>query len=287
MGKEEKKKKIIQKLKNRYRLIIYNDSTFQSVWSTKLSRLKVFTITGFGSLLLIAITVLLIIYTPIREMIPGYPTGEVRTKIIHNAILVDSLEEQIQIRDNYLQKIQALIEGEVPQEPDFVVDTSLRSGSIDFQEYNHDSIFRQKLLEEQIDLSIQKEDPQKKNIASIHFFTPIKGMISEKFDKTTDHLAVDVVGLPNSRISSVLDGTVIFSGYTINTGQVIYVQHSNDLVSVYKHNSELLKTTGDQVKAGEAIALMGNSGELTTGPHLHFELWHKGIALDPEKYIDF
>ena len=287
MGKKEKKKKIIQKLKNRYRLIIYNDSTLQTVWSMKLTRLKVFAFSGSMSLFLVFVTVLLIVYTPVREMIPGYPTEEVRNLIVHNAILVDSLEEQISIRDNYFEKIKALIHGEIPEDPDQERDTSKRVGNIDFKEYDHDSVFKQNLLAEQLDLSIANDKQQSNNIASIHFFTPLKGMISQKFDNSTDHLAIDIVGLQNSRISSVLDGSVIFSGWTIETGYVIYLQHAHDLVSVYKHNAELLKTQGDQVKAGEAIAIMGNTGELSTGPHLHFELWHEGVPLDPEQYIDF
>ena len=287
MAKKEKKKKIIEKLKNRYRLIIYNDSTYQTVWSTKLTRIKVFTIGGVGGLILIVVTVLFIAYTPIREFIPGYPSGKVREMIVHNAILVDSLQEQLHIRDNYFGKIRDLIEGDVPQEPDFVADSAIPSNNLNFNHYDHDSIFRQKILEEQLDLSIQKESPSSKNIANIHFFTPLKGMVTNRFDKNSDHFATDIVGLPNSRISAVLDGTVIFAGWTVETGYVIYIQHANDLVSVYKHNAELLKAVGNHVHAGEAIAIMGNTGELTTGPHLHFELWHEGVALDPEKYIDF
>jgi murein DD-endopeptidase MepM/ murein hydrolase activator NlpD len=287
MAKKEKKKKLIEKLKNRYRLIIYNDSTYQTAWSIKLTRLKVFTFFGIGGLLLILFTILMIAYTPIREFIPGYPSSEVRQLIVHNAVLVDSLEEQLQIRDNYFDKIRILIEGDVPQDPDFVTDTAIPPNNLQINYYNHDSVFKQKILEEQLNLSIQKENPQSRNIANIHFFVPLKGMITNKFDVQSDHRAVDVVGLPNSRISAVLDGTVIFAGWTAETGYVIYLQHENDLVSVYKHNAELLKDVGDQVKAGEAIAIMGNTGELTTGPHLHFELWNRGIAIDPEKYIDF
>lgn len=287
MAKKEKKKKLIEKLKNRYRLIIYNDSTYQTVWSMKLTRIKVFSIVGFGGLFLIIFTVLMIAYTPIREFIPGYPSAKVRNLIVHNAVLVDSLEEQLKIRDNYFEKIRTLIEGDIPQDPDFIADTSIPSNDLQINHYNHDSIFQQKILEEQLDLSLQGERPQSTNIANIHFFTPLKGMITNRFDKQTDHTAVDIVGMPNSRISAVLNGTVIFAGWTIETGYIIYVQHASDLVSAYKHNAELLKDVGDHVDAGEAIAIMGNTGELTTGPHLHFELWHRGIALDPEKYIDF
>lgn len=287
MTKKEKKKKIIEKLKNRYRLIIYNDSTYQTVWSTKLTRINVFAIGGIGGLILIFFTLLIIAYTPIRGLIPGYPSGEIREMIVNNSLLTDSLEQQLIIRDNYFNIIKTLIEGEIPQEPDFVADTNIPSNDLSFNRYNHDSIFKQKILEEQLDLSIQKESPQSTNISNIHFFTPLKGMLTEKFNQQTDHFAVDVVGLPNSRISAVLDGTVIFSGWAVETGYIIYLQHSNDLISAYKHNAELLKKVGDHVQAGEAIAIMGNTGELSTGPHLHFELWHKGTPLDPAKYIDF
>ena len=285
--KKEKKKKIFQKLKNRYRLIIYNDSTFQTVWSTKLTRINVFLIGGMGSLLLIFLTVLIIAYTPIRELIPGYPSGDVRKLMIRNAIMVDSLEQQLQLRDHYFEKIRILVEGGVPEETDYIPDSMERPVEMTFQTYNHDSIFQQNLLEEQLDLSLQKGESNQTSLSRIHFFTPLKGVVSEKFDKNIDHFAVDVVGLPNSRISAVLAGTVIFAGWTVEAGYVIYIQHANDLISVYKHNAELLKKTGDRVEAGEAIAFMGNTGELTTGPHLHFELWHKGTPLDPVQYIDF
>ncbi len=287
MKDEKKKKKIFQKLKNRYRLIIYNDSTFQTVWTTKLTRINVFVIGGIGGLLLVFLTVLIIAYTPLKEFIPGYPSGDVRKLMVQNAIMVDSLEQQIAMRDNYFEKIKALIEGDVPSDPDYVEDTVIKSATVDFQTYNHDSIFRQNLLEEQLDLSLPKGNVQQTSLSGIHFFTPLKGMVSGKFDKNVDHFAVDIVGLPNSRISAVLEGTVVFSGWTVETGYVIYIQHDNNLISVYKHNSELLKAVGDHVEAGEAIAFMGNTGELSTGPHLHFELWYKGVALDPEKYIDF
>jgi murein DD-endopeptidase MepM/ murein hydrolase activator NlpD len=121
----------------------------------------------------------------------------------------------------------------------------------------------------------------------MHFFVPVKGIVTNVFNAATDHLGVDLVSDPNARICAVSDGTVIFSGWTLETGYVIYIQHEADLVSVYKHNAELLKTIGDRIKAGEAVAIIGNSGEFTTGPHLHFELWHRGNAINPEQYIDF
>jgi murein DD-endopeptidase MepM/ murein hydrolase activator NlpD len=121
----------------------------------------------------------------------------------------------------------------------------------------------------------------------MHFFVPVKGIVTNHFNLSSDHIGVDLVSDPNARISSILDGTVIFSGWTLETGYVMYIQHEADLVSVYKHNAELLKSTGDKVRAGEAIAIIGNSGELSTGPHLHFEMWHRGNAINPAQYIDF
>jgi murein DD-endopeptidase MepM/ murein hydrolase activator NlpD len=143
-------------------------------------------------------------------------------------------------------------------------------------------------VEEQYNLSVEEEDNISDEISDIHFFTPMKGIVTASFDAFDNHFGTDVVGSPNSVVSATLDGTVIMASWTIKTGYVIQIQHKNNLISVYKHNSELLKETGAFVKAGESIAIIGNSGELfTSGPHLHFELWYNGKALDPEKYIVF
>ena len=287
MNKKKGEKKIFQKLKNRYGLIIYNDSTYQTVWSMRLSRLRVLTVAGMLSVFLVIITTIIIAYTPLREYIPGYPSQEERKMIIRNAILVDSLETQLSIRDNYFQKIKAVIKGEIPDANRNNIESAAVVSKVKFNYYNHDSVFRQKLMEEQLNLSLQKEEKPERNISQIHFFPPLKGIINQRFDTSQGHYAVDVIAQPNARVSSVLDGTVIFADYTIHTGYVIYIQHEKNIISIYKHNSELLKTTVDKVKAGEAIAIMGNSGELSTGPHLHFELWYNGVAVNPEQYIEF
>jgi murein DD-endopeptidase MepM/ murein hydrolase activator NlpD len=287
MNKKKGKKKIIQKLKNRYRLIIYNDSTYQTVWSMKLSLLRVFSVGGLLSFFLVIITTVIIAYTPLREYIPGYPTQEERHMIIENTILLDSLENQLTIRDNYFEKIKAVIKGEIPDANKDRIDSNIVVSKVKFNTYNHDSVFQQKLLEEQLNLSLHQTEKPGRNISQIHFFSPLKGFISEPFDASKGHYAIDILAEPNARVSAVLDGMVIFADYTINTGYVIYIQHEKNIISVYKHNAELLKTTGDKVRAGEAIAIAGNSGELSTGPHLHFELWYNGIAVNPELYIDF
>lgn len=274
-------------LKDHYRLIIYNDSTIQTVWSIKLTPIKVLTLGGLGAILLILLTTVIIAYTPLRENIPGYPSTKVRQQIIYNYILVDSLENEIKTRDNYFNKLKTLFQGEVPADELPSTDSGVKTHDVKFKSSNADSMFQDKLLEEKLNLSISKSPKRLPSIANIHFFTPLHGLITNKFNTKTDHLAVDVVGNLNARISSVLDGTVVFSGWTMDTGYSIFIQHENNIISAYKHNAELLKEVGDKVKAGDVIAIMGNSGELTTGPHLHFELWHNGTALDPETYIDF
>jgi len=274
-------------LKDHYRLIIYNDSSIQTVWSIKLTPIKVLTLGSIGAILLILFTTVIIAYTPLRENIPGYPSAKVRQQIIYNYILVDSLENEIKNRDSYFEKIKTLFQGDVPLDESSTPSSGLKTYDVKFKNSNADSIFQDKLLEEKLNLSISNNQKKLPSISNIHFFTPLRGLITNKFNTKTEHFAVDIVGSPNSRISSVLDGTVVFAGWTMSTGYSIYIQHENNLISAYKHNAELLKEVGDKVKAGDAIAIMGNSGELTTGPHLHFELWHNGTALDPETYIDF
>ncbi len=287
MNRKELGKKIFQMLKDHYRLIIYNDSSIQTVWSIKLTPIRVMTLGGLGAVVLILLTTIIIAYTPLRENIPGYPSAKVRQQIIYNYMKVDSLENEIRVRDNYFEKIKTLFRGEVPADETNASANALKTYDVKFKNINVDSVFQDKLEEEKQNLSLSRNSAKLPSIANIHFFTPLRGLITNKFNTKTEHLAVDIVGSPNSRISCVLDGTVIFSGWTMDTGYSIYIQHENNLVSVYKHNAELLKDVGDKVRAGEVIAIMGNTGELTTGPHLHFELWHNGTALDPETYIDF
>jgi len=280
------KKRIFKKLNDKYRLIIYNDSTFQSVWSMKLTRLKVFTVTSLLSSVIVILVILLIATTGLKEYIPGYPKAEYRQMLVRNALLVDSLENELNMRDQFFSGIRSIISGEVPEEQ-LRIDTSVEIGDVAFDEFNHDSVFRDKLIAEQTSLALDKGNNKRLGISQIHFFVPLKGVITNHFNSAADHFGVDLVSGPNARISAILDGTVIFADWTLETGYVIHIQHNSDLISVYKHNSELLKRQGERVKAGEAVAIVGNSGELSTGPHLHFELWHSGNPLDPEQYIDF
>ena len=281
------RRRIIEKLRNRYRIIVYNDTTFQSVWSMQLTRMKVFTITSLASFAIVVLVIFLIAGTQLREYIPGYPKAEYREMLIRNALVVDSLEQEILSRDRFFQTINAIMRGEDP--PDFSQsgDTAKKSPLTNLPPINQDSIFQDKILEERLSLSVQGNRNPSGNLTNLHFYIPLKGLITNKFDATKGHYGIDLVSQPNARISAVHSGTVLFSGWTLETGYVIYLQHGSNLVSAYKHNAALLKKTGERVNGGEAIAIIGNTGEVTTGPHLHFELWHDGKPIDPEKYIVF
>lgn len=281
------RKKIAEKLHNKYRLIIYNDTTFQSVWTLKLTRLKLFTFLCLFSAFMIFLVLFLVASTPLKEYIPGYPKAEYREMLLRNVLLIDSLEKELNTRDHFFNDLKTILSGEIP-------DTVARSSEIPGKNtkippppLNSDSVFQDKIIEERVNLSVHSNREQAGSPERIHFFIPLKGVITNKFDPQKGHYGVDIVSKPNSRISAALGGTVLFSGWTSDTGHVIYLQHQNNLVSTYKHNAELLKKAGDQVKAGEAIAIIGNTGGLSTGPHLHFELWYNGKALDPEKYMVF
>ena len=287
MGVKEFIQRILNKLKNQYRLTIFNDSTFQSVFSIKLTRLKVFAVVAIASSIIVVLVTFLIAATPLREYIPGYPDAEQRQMMVNNVIKIDSLEVELSKRDAFFESIKAVVSGNVPVDTISGNDSARQLLNVKFNNYNHDSIFEDELLAEQTNVSIRGSSTNRKELSQMHFFVPLKGIVTNQFNSASQHYGVDLVSEPNARICSVLDGSVIFSGWTLETGYVIYIQHEADLISVYKHNAELLKVIGDRVKAGEPVAIIGNSGEFTSGPHLHLELWHRGNPVDPQQYIDF
>jgi murein DD-endopeptidase MepM/ murein hydrolase activator NlpD len=285
---KEKQKHIVNKLKHKYRLIIYNDNTFEEVWFMRLSRLNVFTFAGTVLILLIVSVTVLIAFTPIREFIPGYPDGNMRRNIINNVHKLDSLEHAIEIRDRYFASINRIIRGEVPISYENSQDSMVRYQDITFSKSEHDSILRQQIEEEELfNLSVLTNPGKKTDFSTIHFFPPVKGIITNSFNPNENHFGTDIVAAANKVVVATLSGTVVLANWTLETGYVIQIQHDNNLISIYKHNSELLKKVGTHVTAGEAIAIIGNSGELSSGPHLHFELWHNGTPINPEDFISF
>lgn len=288
MAKKEGKPSLYDKIKDKYRLSIYRDESYEEVLNLKLSRLNVFAIIGVALLLFLAMVVSLIAYTPIREFIPGYPDENTLRNIVLNAQRLDSLELELEKRDRYFDNMRMVIAGEEPNNYENLEDTNIRYESINFSRSSEDSVIR-KLFEEEseYDLSVFQRRGKIGSISQLHFFPPVKGIVTNAFQSKDDHYGTDIVSGADEAVKTTLDGTVTLATWTLETGWVIQVQHNNNLISVYKHNAELLKRVGDYVKVGEPIAIIGNSGELTTGPHLHFELWYNGVALNPEDYISF
>jgi murein DD-endopeptidase MepM/ murein hydrolase activator NlpD len=202
--------------------------------------------------------------------------------------LLDSLAQEIEKRDKYFANLNQIISGREPDNYDNVVDTSISYKDITFTKSSEDSVLRSLIeQEDQFSLSIINNDKQISSVSRVHFFAPIKGIVTNSFNSLKNHYGTDIVAAPNQVVKAVLDGTITMATWTLDLGWIIQIQHENDLLSVYAHNAELLKKSGEYVKAGEPIAIIGNSGELTTGPHLHFELWHNGTPLNPEDFIFF
>lgn len=281
-------RKLLSKLIHKYRVVLLNEDTFEEVGNMRLTRLNLIALVGIVIILLVTITYSLIAFTNIRELIPGYPDAAMRQHIRTNAMKLDSLEHEQAIRDQYFDNLKRIISGEAPEL--FLNDTvgMADSHSINFIRSTNDSLLRQQVeAEEQFRLSVLDESQVSRNLYELHFFTPLKGMITRSFNPSDGHFGIDLVAAPNEVVSATLDGTVTMSTWTLETGYVIQIQHDHELISVYKHNATLFKTVGQKVEAGDAIAIVGNSGEFTTGPHLHFELWHDRVPLDPADYIVF
>jgi murein DD-endopeptidase MepM/ murein hydrolase activator NlpD len=285
MQDKEGREKYWSKLFHKYRFVIMKDSSFEEKLSIKLTRINVIAFLATLVFLCFFSTMLLIAYTPLSEYVPGKSSIEVQKSLIELNIKSDSLEAILVNRSIYLENINKIINGEELVTPENYAEITNTQIPISFEKSKEDSLFRVK-VEAEDKSSIYKKDKPNNN-TTLMFFTPLTGLISDGYNNKTKHFGIDLVAKEKSRISSVLEGTVIISHWAYETGYVIGVQHKNDYLSFYKHNSVLLKSVGDYVNAGDHIAIIGNSGELSSGPHLHFELWHKGIPVNPENYISF
>jgi murein DD-endopeptidase MepM/ murein hydrolase activator NlpD len=287
---DKPKRKLSQRLKDKYRLIIYDDNTFEEVGYIRLKGFNLLWIMGALGTILVALTVLLISYTSVRELLPDYPSSKLHRIIVMNALKLDSLEHEIEIRDKYFSNLNNIISGKSTDDNIISNRDTLKSKNIKFSKSNKDSLFRKQIEKEEqfnLNFAVQPRQQSSTNLSQSHFFTPLRGVVTNSFNPAINHYGVDIVAGPNEVIKAVLEGTVILSSWTLETGYIIEIQHENNLISVYKHNAEVFKKVGSHVQAGEAIAIVGNSGELTTGPHLHFELWYNGSPINPEDYIVF
>lgn len=277
-----------QRWRRKYRLVILSADNFEERLSFMLSRLNIFVFSSFVLLFLIGGTCLLIALTPIREYIPGYTSSNMRRDVVELNRLSDSLLVVIESKDRYLENIRHIIQGSHPTEKtDSLFGKKDLSAGVVFETVAEDSILRQQVEDEERFSLFAPSKKQSNGVESLLFFAPLKGVITQEFMPENKHWGVDVVAKENEAVKATLNGVVVFSSWTSETGYVIGLLHENNLFSIYEHNSVLLKKEGDKVEVGEPIAIIGNTGELSTGPHLHFELWHNGKPINPELYMVF
>lgn len=284
-SKQGDKKSFISKLLTKYRLVLLNDSTYEEKTSFKISRLNVFSALFALMFIVVLITSAILFFTPIREYIPGYSSISLQKQANLLSYKTDSLRQIVFLNDQYINSLKKVLTGDL-ETIEYKQDSIVYKDAMNIQiieKSKEDSILRQ---------LVDSED--KYNLANINkdrdFYlltSPISGAVSQNYSIADDHLAIDIsvdIGTP---VKAVSNGRVILSEWTTQTGYVLIIDHGNDLISVYKHNSKLLKSQGEIVKQGEIIALSGNSGVLTSGPHLHFELWSEGFSIDPNTLINF
>jgi murein DD-endopeptidase MepM/ murein hydrolase activator NlpD len=286
---EKAKKKLIHKLKNRYRLVLINDTTYEEKFSFSLTPMNVFV--GFSSFLVFfsVILVMLIVFTPLKEYIPGYTSTETKDNLTRLVFQADSLEKVLNDKDAYYKNIMNIMNDEIDERDTDTIPLEKKTSSRDLdKKYELDDAFKQEFEDHsKNNFSVTGEQHNQANVKNLSFFNPVQGVISNQFDYGSDHFAVDIVTKPNEPVKATLDGRVIISSWTPETGNILAIQHRNNVVTVYKHNAVLLKKVGTFVNAGDAIAIVGNSGELSTGPHLHFEIWENGNPINPEQFIAF
>lgn len=290
MAKKRKKKHWWHNIKFKYRLTIVNENTLEEVLAIYVSKLSGLSLIISLLLILFLFTSLLMVFTPLRNYLPGYMSNELRATIVENALRADSLEQVTEQQRQYVMNIQDLLAGRVN------MDSVQTMADIDsLREMPVDMLQEATELEKQYRL--QYEEDERYNLTAprmvttdtdgLKFYRPTRGIISSIFDIENKHYGVDIAANPNESVLATLEGTVLWNAYSLETGYVIALQHKKGLVSIYKHCGALLKEQGELVKAGEAIGLVGTTGVHSNGPHLHFELWNKGEALNPEKYIVF
>lgn len=299
----ERLKTLKKEMGHKQRFVIMDSETFRERWSFQLSARNLFVAVGLSVIVLVVLTTILIAFTSLREYIPGYMQTDLVEQVHKSTATIDSLEQKLYEQDLMLANIKALIMGEEISEKEHKRD-SLKVKPGEDVRSKSDSLLRNE-IESQDKYQVKSSTSYADNADNLDgnhvyvnisdkglptdylFYTPLKGKVISVFEPHKRHYGIDIAGIENAVIKSVYNGTVLFSDFTLKTGYIIAIQHPNNMISVYKHNSALLKHTGDVVRAGEPIAFIGNTGELTSGPHLHLELWYNGKAINPVEYISF
>tara|TARA_A200000113_G_C8868349_1_gene355609 strand:+ start:509 stop:1381 length:873 start_codon:yes stop_codon:yes gene_type:complete len=281
------RKRISKKLLSRYRLVILNEENYEEQFFFRLSILNLLIISTFIFSFLIASTLLILSYTSLKEFIPGYASNLMRKQAILNASKLDSLTVSYNQSLNQLKSIKRVLTGDIEfeefKEIEFKLDTENIEVKLISKKVKEDSVLRN-IVNQEDKYNVISYNTSNENLI---FFPPVSGYISQKFNPAIKHFAIDVVAKENEPVRSVADGVVIFSEWSSDTGYVIILEHKQGYLSVYKHNESLNNVQGDIVQAGDIIGTVGNTGEYSTGYHLHFELWNEGYPLNPQDFINF
>ena len=284
---KKQKKNYINKLIRSYKVVVSSEDTFEERLSFSTNKFNVFLILSLYSIILIAFTISVVFFTQLKEMVPGYSSSDLLTQAIYLTKKTDSLENELELNNTFYQSIQNVLSGKAEQivyKDSLTVSNEIENIDIQAISANAEDSILRKYVEQEDKFNLTKNELV---IENKMFVSPVKGQITQKFDPLNNHFALDISVDTGTPVKSILEGKIIFSEWSIDTGHVLIIDHGDDIISVYKHNSKILKTQNNYVKAGEVIAYSGNQGALSTGPHLHFELWKNGNPINPEPLFNF
>ena len=287
MKNKKENKGFFKKLFNDYKVVVSSEDTFEEKFAFKASKISVFVLMLVYSTILISFTISIVFFTELRELVPGYSSSDLLNRAIYLTQKTDSLERQIELNNKFYKSIEDVLSGNTDvfiERDNITIDSSLnKKNFFSISPNSEDSILRNYVdSQDKFNLTINELVIENKM-----FFSPIKGDITQTFNFEENHFAIDIAADIGTPVKSILDGKILFSEWSVDTGHVIIVDHGDNIVSVYKHNSKSLKEQNDFVQAGEVIAYSGNQGSLSSGPHLHFELWKNGTPIDPEPLLNF
>ena len=287
MKNKKENKGFFKKLFNDYKVVVSSEDTFEEKLAFKASKINAFLLMLVYSAILISFTIGIVFFTELRELVPGYSSSDLLNRAVYLTQKTDSLERQIELNNKFYKSIEDVLSGKIdefiPRENISVDSTISESLALTILPSSEDSILR-KYVENEDKFNLTKNELV---IENKMFFSPIKGDVTQSFNFEENHFAVDISADVGTPVKSILDGKILFSEWSVDTGHVIIIDHGDNIISVYKHNSKLLKEQNDYVQAGEVIAYSGNQGNLSSGPHLHFELWNNGTPIDPEPLLNF
>jgi murein DD-endopeptidase MepM/ murein hydrolase activator NlpD len=285
--KKSKWKRLSAYLSNKYRLVILNDNTFGERFSLRMSPIGLIIAILAVTIVMTTLIILTVAFTPLREYIPGYGSVAERKQILELTLKADSIEETLLAREVYMKNVLNVLKDSLETKTEKPKkDTSGKYSKLDIDPSRADKQFRQD-YEENRNTIATLGNPKLKGLSELVFFTPVKGIVVSSYNIKDEHYGIDLATKQDEIVKNILDGTVVFTGFSAQDGYVVHVQHSNNLTSIFKHNSEILKKTGDRIKSGDPIAVVGSTGERSKGPHLHFELWYNGIPINPQDCIAF